>query len=248
MSLGQIGGRTHLADDPVHRALLRTVRHAAESGTPLPNEYELADRLGCSRQQLRHALSALEAAGVIRRRQGAATTVDPLGLQMSVRLEDQFEHTELLARLGYQASVEVRETEPAVLPSRVSALLEVDAGAPAVRTQKRWFADGRPVMLATGFLLMPDREPRELHESVFTAVSAVWGEPIIWDVATPGAAALNAAEAKLLEMPEGTAAMTLELIGVSASGRRLFYALEHHDPSIVRYSLVRTVRPPWGLL
>jgi DNA-binding GntR family transcriptional regulator len=246
MSLGHIATRSLLVDDPVHRALLRTVRDAAETNTALPNEYELASQLGCSRQQLRHALQALESAGVIRRRQGAATTVDPLGLQMSVRLEDQFEHTELLARLGYQASVEVLESTPSQLPTRVAALLEVDTNAPALRTRKRWSADGRPVMLADGYLLVPDRQERELPDSVFAAVSELWGEPIIWDVSTPGAAVLDAEQAELLRMPVGSATLTLELLGVSASGRRLFYAFEHHDPSIVRYSFVRTVRPPWS--
>lgn len=247
MSLGQIGTRTLLADDPVHRALLRAVRHAAETGTALPNEYDLAEKLGCSRQQVRNALAALESAGVIRRRQGAATTVDPLGLQMSVRLEDQFEHTELLARLGYHASVEILESTSARLPARVAALLDTDPDTPAIRTRKRWSADGRPVMLADGYLLVPDREERALPDSVFSAVSVLWGEPIIWDVTTPGAEALDAERAKLLDMPVGTAVLTLELLGVAASGRRLFYAFEHHDPSIVKYSLVRTVRPPWGM-
>lgn len=247
MTIGQLGGRSVLGDDPVHRALLRLVRFAAETGTPLPNEHELADRLGCSRQQVRHALAALDGAGVIRRRQGTPTTVDPLGLQMSVRLEDQFEHTELLARLGYSATVEVLDSMPTPLPARIAALLGADLGSPALLTRKRWFADGRPVMLATGYLLMPDLQPRDVHDSVFTAVSTIWGEPIIWDVTTPGAVALDAEDAEMLQMPVGAAVLTLELIGVAASGRRLFYAFEHHDPSIVRYSLVRSVRPPWGI-
>ena len=229
-----------------HR-ILRIVRHAAETGTPLPNEYDLAERLGCGRQQVRHALGALETAGVIRRRQGTPTTVDPMGLQMSVRLEDQFEHTELLARLGYEATVEILETEIALLPGRVAALLGVERDAPAVRTRKRWAADGRPVMLADGYLLVPDREERALPDSVFSAASALWGEPIIWDVTTPGAVALDAERAALLGMPEGAAVLTLELVGVAASGRRLFHAIEHHDPSVVQYSLVRSVRPPWGI-
>ncbi|MFT4210686.1 MAG: GntR family transcriptional regulator [Microbacterium sp.] len=250
MRLDPLTSRTQTADDPVHRALLGVVRQAAASGEALPNEYDLAERIGCSRQQVRNALSALEAAGILRRRQGAPTTVDPLGLQMSVRLEDQFEHTELLARLGHRASVELLENEPARLPARIAALLGVPESAPALRTLKRWSADDRPVMLAEGYLLLPDAADahRDMPSSVFAAVSALWGEPIIWDVTTPGAASLDAETAALLRMDPGAATLTLELVGVAASGRRLFYAFEHHDPAVVRYSLVRTVRPPWGLI
>ena len=101
-------------------------------------------------------------------------------------------------------------------------------------------------MLAIGYVVMPDAAPRDLHDSVFTAVSQVWGEQLIWEVATPGAAIVEGADAADLGRPAGSPVMTLELIGVSASGRRLFYGFEHHDPEIVRYSFVRTVRPPWN--
>ncbi|MEF2976256.1 GntR family transcriptional regulator [Subtercola sp. YIM 133946] len=233
-------------DDSLHRSLLRLAREAAAAGTALPGEFELIDRLGCTRQQLRNALADLERIGIVQRRQGAATTVDPVGLMMSVRLEEQFEHSELLARLGYRSSVEVLESVPEPLPPHIAALLQVEAGHPSVRTTKRWLADDRPVMLASGYILLPDFEPRMLNDSVFTAVADVWGESLVWEIATPGAENLHGDEARRLEMSEGSAAVTLELIGVAASGRRLFYAFEHHLPEFIRYSLVRTVRPPWS--
>ena len=103
-------------------------------------------------------------------------------------------------------------------------------------------------MLASGYLLLPDFSERELDDSVFTAVTQVWSESLVWEVATPGAVALDAETARLLERPEGTPVMTFELIGVSVSGRRLFYAFEHHLPEVVRYSFARSVRPPWAAL
>jgi len=230
----------------IHDELLRYVREAAANRTALQGEFELIGRLGCTRQQLRNALAELERQGILRRRQGAATTVDPVALRMSVRLEDQFEHSELLARLGYRSEVEVMETEPEPLPAEIAAILDVEAGIPSVRTKKRWLADGQPVMLASGHVLMPDLETRVLHDSVFTAVSEVWGETLVWEVATPGAVVLDDALAADLRMPVGAAAMTLELIGVSARGRRLFYGFEHHHPDFVRYAFVRSVRPPWS--
>lgn len=248
MSLGQIGVRTLLIDDPVHRALLRRVRDAADHATALPNEFDLARELGCSRQQLRNALTALEGAGILRRRQGAPTKVDPVALQMSVRLEDQFEHSELLARLGYRAAVEILDSRTVPLPEHVATLLAAEPGARAVRTRKRWTADGRPAMLADGHLLVPESHEGPLPDSVFDAVRLLWGEPVIWDVTTPGAAVLDEEHAELLGMPIGAPVLTMELVGVAVSGRRLFHAFEHHDPAVVQYSLLRTVRPPWAHL
>lgn len=237
-----------MTDRSLHNALLREVREAAAANAPLPGEHELTARLGCTRQQLRNALSELERQGVLRRRQGAPTTVDQVGLRMSVRLEDQFEHTVLLSRMGYQAGVEILSSAIEPLPASIASLLDVEPGSPALRSLKRWRADGRPAMLASGYLLLPDASERTLDDSVFTAVTQVWNESLVWEVATPGAAALDAEAAGLLERPEGTPVMTFELIGVSVSGRRLFYAFEHHLPEVVRYSFMRTVRPPWDTL
>ncbi|MFF9565122.1 GntR family transcriptional regulator [Leifsonia sp. NPDC014704] len=234
-----------MTDRSLHNQLLREVREAAAANAPLPGELELTARLGCTRQQLRNALAELERQGILRRRQGAPTTVDQVGLRMSVRLEDQFEHTVLLSRMGYEAEVEILRSEVEPLPPSIAALLDAEPGSPALRSVKRWRADGRPAMLASGYLLLPDGAPRELDDSVFTAVTQVWNESLVWEVATPGAAALDAGQAALLERPEGTPVMTFELIGVSVSGRRLFYAFEHHLPEVVRYSFARTVRPPW---
>jgi DNA-binding GntR family transcriptional regulator len=237
-----------VTEPSLHNALLREVRSAAAANASLPGELELTARLGCTRQQLRNALAELERQGILRRRQGAPTTVDHVGLRMSVRLEDQFEHTVLLSRMGYQAGVEILESRIEPLPGAVAALLDVPEGSPALRSVKRWRADGKPAMIASGYLLLPDSAERELDDSVFTAVTQVWHEPLVWEVATPGAEALDGAQAALLERLVGTPVLTFELIGVSVSGRRLFYAFEHHLPEVVRYSFARSVRPPWGAL
>src|ERR1700736_6649243 len=92
---------TAVADEErIRRGLLRRVREAAAEHRRLPGEFDLAAELGCSRVQLRQALADLDRMQVVRRRQGAATVVDQVGLRLNVRLEEQFEHAELLARLG----------------------------------------------------------------------------------------------------------------------------------------------------
>ncbi|MBZ4487461.1 GntR family transcriptional regulator [Microbacterium sp. cx-55] len=231
----------------VLHGLLRYVREAAESRTPLPGEFELTARLECTRQQLRNAMTTLEAQGIVRRRQGSVTTVDPIALRLSVRLEEQFEHAELLDRLGYQAEVETLSSTLTVLGADAGAVMELAADMPAFAIRKRWRADGAVAMIADDLLPLPDRvEPPAPTESVFTAAARAWGEPVIWEVSTPGVTTLPPELAELFERPAGTAVMTFEIVGIGASGRRLMHSMEYHDPDIVAYSLVRTVRPPWG--
>lgn len=230
----------------VHHGLLRFVREAAQNRTPLPGELELTARLDCTRQQLRNAMAELETQGIVRRRQGTVTTVDPIALRLSVRLEEHFEHVELLHRLGYRASVETLSSEVTALSVHLAALMELPDDTHALTVRKRWLADEAVAMVADDVVpvdadFVPDRS-----ESVFAAAARACGEQVIWEVTTPGVMALDDELAAVFERPVGTPVMTFEFIGIGASGRRLMHSREYHAPEIASYSLVRTVRPPWG--
>ncbi|WP_170285630.1 GntR family transcriptional regulator [Microbacterium rhizomatis] len=230
----------------VHHGLLRFVREAAQSGVPMPGEIELTARLECTRQQLRNAMADLEAQGIVRRRQGTVTTVDPIALRMSVRLEEQWEHAELLDRMGYRSAVDVISFHTGQIAPGVAALMELPEQTLALRVRKRWRADDAVAMIADDVVPIPHRVEFTPSESIFTVISQVWGEPVIWEVSTPGVVALDEEMAELFERPVGTPMMTLEFVGIGASGRRLLHSFEYHSPDIVSYSLLRTVRPPWS--
>lgn len=235
--------------------VLRHVREAAAAQCALPGEVELAERLGCSRKQVRDALAALEQQGIVLRRQGAATVIDPVALRMSVRLEDQLEYSLLLSQLGYEAATETLSVGEISTPPELAALLMTEAGAPAARIVKRWRADGQVAMVARTTLALPadpgpagpvlaDAVPVDLSQSIYVVSREVWGESVLWEVTTPAAVALPEQDAELFERPAGTPVLALEIIGIALSGRRLFHASELHDPSVVSYSVTRTVRPP----
>jgi GntR family transcriptional regulator len=235
-------------DTRVRAGVLRYVREAVAGNHPLLGEIELSRQLSTSRQQVRHALSALERQGIVRRRQGASTIVDPIALRMSVRLEEQSEHEDLLSRLGYQPSVEVLESGLTPLPPDLAPLLTTDASDAAFRVVKRWSADDQPAMLAVNHVALPPGMVGDLNpaDSVFAIAERAWGESIVWEVATPGVCLLSASEAGLLDLPIGAPTLTIEIIGTTVTGRRTFHAFEWHNPAVVTYAFVRTVRPPWS--
>ena len=126
-----------------------------------------------------------------------------------------------------------------------AGLLDVPARTPAARVRRRWTADGAPAMVAEDILLLPPGEGQVPEEPLFHAAATLWGEPVVWEITTPSAAAADGDLATLLGLPEQSPLMVFETVGMLAGGRRIFYALEHHKSDLVQYSVVRTVRPPW---
>ncbi|WNM23459.1 GntR family transcriptional regulator [Demequina capsici] len=232
--------------DSIQMQLLRYAREAAASRAPLPGELELTARLGCTRQQLRNAMAGLERQGIVRRRQGTVTTVDPIALRMSVRLEEQFEHTDLLNRLGYRAEVDVLSSETITIPSHIAALMELPTDTLIASARKRWRADGQVAMIAHNSLPLPGAIEVDPAESIFDAIARIHGEAVVWEVTTPGLARLDETLAAQFEREVGEPVMTFEFVGIGASGKRLLHSMEYHDPQLVSYSMVRTARPPWA--
>lgn len=236
----------------LRRGVLAIAREVSTTGGALPGEHELARRLDANRPQVRRVLAQLEQQGIVRRHQGAATTVDPIALQMTVRLEEQLEHRELLDRLGYEPGVELLGQERMPLSSPLTEILGAPAHAPAILARKRWTADGRPAMLAENVLLLPDTagaddgaDGIDAGRSIFDLVEELWHEPVVWEVATPGVENVAEPHASLLGLPVGAACMTFTIVGVLRSGRRVFHAFERHNPAIVQYSVVRRFPEPW---
>jgi len=219
---------------------------AGTSGLVLPGEPKLASQLGVGRATLRDALTRLEAEGLILRRKGADTIVNPAAFDLAARIDLQVDFAEILRDCGFEASMVLIEDEHAMLSEPAANALGLDVGTPALRTLKRWNADGRPVMVAVDWVPLPaDSEVTPLaSRPVFEIAAEISGEETAWEVASPGALAVEAEIAEILQLEAGSAIWTLERVGIGRSGRRSFFAFEYHVPSIVRYGFIRSLQRP----
>jgi len=244
------------ARDGARTALLRLAREAAYAAQPLPGEHELARRLGITRGQLRVLLAELEQHGILRRQQGAPTLVDPVALGLATRLEDQLEYSVLLQRMGYTPSVQLVDAEVAPLPPEWVSAPGAPVARESLRIVKRWLADGVPAMVAENHLALPAGESaRELRESLseaeladslFALARRVWTQPVIWEIARPGARLAGERTAQLLGCDAGDAVLTLQNVGVAHDGTRVYLASEAHRPDAVHYTVVRSFAQPWN--
>ena len=234
------------ADDLVDR-LRRFALRAGRRGEPLPGEPTLAQALGVSRPSLREGLARLESEGLIGRRKGAETAVNPGALEMIARFDHQVEYADLLAAAGFEPSMELLEAGVTRLPAESAVRLRRDAGIPALRTVKRWRADGRAVMVAIDIVPAPDGGHENLHEAdpgsgLFELVRRISGTSVTWELAWPGAEVPKSHVRGWLETAPDAAALTLDLVGVARNGARAYHALEYHVPGAVPSGFIRTVR------
>jgi GntR family transcriptional regulator len=233
------------AESSLGDRLRELARRAALTGEPLPGEPTLAGELGVSRPALREALARLESEGFLRRRQGADTIVNPGAFEIGVRFDQQVEFAQVLRDAGYTPTVEVLESGPVALGPADAEVLGVDAGGPAFRTVKRWLADGRAAMVAVD--VIPSEDPVDVERldpgaGLFELVRRIRGVGAEWELAWPGAALAPAAVRRWLDLPTRSAVLTLDLIGVSRRGDRVYRAMEYQVPGFVRPGFVRSVR------
>jgi DNA-binding GntR family transcriptional regulator len=213
------------------------------TGSVVPSEMQLASQFGVSRATIREALKALETEGLLLRAKGMVTIVNSAALDMRARIDLQVDFAEILKDAGYKATTVVLDAAMSSLGRDEAAALGLPEGSSAFRTVKRWDANGQPAMLAMDWLPRPDgREEIDPMVPVFELAASIWGEPIGWEVAVPGAVAARSPVDRWLGVRQGSALWTLDRVGMGRTGRRCYLAHEYHIPSAIRYGFVRPLR------
>jgi GntR family transcriptional regulator len=239
------------AADPVNRPSLperlREVwRDAAGEGSLMPGEPALAELLGVSRPALREAMVRLAAEGLIDRRQGAGTAVNLAALEMPIRLDRQTPFETALANAGYATSQDLIESGPVQLDDIQAERLRLPIGSPALRTVKRWRADGAVAMVAVDLLPVPegaDVADVDPQPSVFVSTIDLHGHEAVWEPAWPRACVVDRRLSRWLELPVGSPVLTLDVMGISRSGFRCYLATEYHVMEAVPQGLIRCLVP-----
>ena len=123
----------------------RIINAEFEAGR-IPSENHLATELNVSRNTIRDALSRLEMEGIIFRRQGAGTFVNPANLLIKTRLEEIVPYDILIREHGYTPDVKLIKVEEREAESDLLAALNLSEKEPVVLVHKLFLADGSPVI------------------------------------------------------------------------------------------------------
>jgi len=240
-----------LAQQVAHEILseIETGTMAREGGL-LPSEAELSQHFGVSRATVREALSRLDLAGVVIRRQGVGTYINSRR-NGSAAVRGWFDDATALmdfvrtADSGARANIIECHVRQA---GEVARHLEIAASAPVVAIEKLFLSENHPVIHCVNVVSLSLVEANsvadvcarfEAVESTYEFLDQVCHRRVHHQQSEIRAVAANEQMARLLDCPPCTALLRVEEVGYSSELQPVFYGLNHFRGDLVTFRQVR---------
>jgi GntR family transcriptional regulator len=194
-------------------------RGAIKPGDALPSERDLAAKVDVSRVTVRKAVLHLVQDGVLVQRHGSGTFVAPQPHRVEQSLGQLTSFAEDMARRGLPLrSVMLDRGVYDPSPEETMAL-GLSSGEPVARISRLRISDGTPLAIERASIsadVLPD--PALVADSLYAQLDRSGNRPVR-AIQRIRAANLTEADARLLEISVGAAALHIERIGYLASGR-----------------------------
>jgi GntR family transcriptional regulator len=216
-------------ESSIHQRLEGALRELITSGqikagTVIVGELELADKLHLSRHTVRHALGVLADEGLLRRERGRGTTVvtdtPPPVIERSLASFYAFAWEARAAGAEQRSRILERSALPA--SEVVAKRLRLRRGALVERIVRERTLNAEPLVLETAFLPHAlasalDTDVLE-HGSIYDALERAHGLAVSLAHETIQPTILRRATARLLAVPSGSAAFSVERTTWSDTG------------------------------
>ena len=210
-------GRRSLAYLRVRQSIQKMIESGElPPGHALPGERELAKMLDLSRVTVRKAIAGLAEEGLLTQRHGAGTFVAERIVKSFSKLTG---FTDDLRARGLKPRVKFLERELREVSPEESLALHLSPGAAVVRLRRLRFAGDKPLALETTVVpqsILPD--PQLVKLSLYDALEKLGCRPTR-ALQRLRAVALDADQARLLQLPEREPALSIERRAFLDDGR-----------------------------
>jgi len=187
-----------------------------ESGHALPSERDLADELAVSRVTVRKAIAGLVEDGMLVQRHGAGTYVAERIIKSFSKLTG---FTDDLRARGLKPRVEFLERSIGTVSPEEALALSLSPGARVVRLRRLRFAADKPLALEN--TVVPQailKDPKSVKLSLYEVLERMGCRPTR-ALQRLRAVALDADQARLLALPTGSPALSIERRAFLEDGR-----------------------------
>ncbi|PSJ58741.1 GntR family transcriptional regulator [Kumtagia ephedrae] len=209
---------------PLYLKLKRSIEEAVRRGVllpgdALPSERDIAAKADISRVTVRKAVQDLVRDGLLVQRHGSGTFVARAVERVEQSLSLLTSFTEDMARRGKTLRSEWLDRGIYAPSPEEMMVLGLSPQESVARVSRLRIADGTPLAIeraALPAMALPD--PTAVGSSLYAALEKTGSRPVR-AIQRISAANLGAADARLLDLPTGTAGLHIERISYLASGK-----------------------------
>jgi GntR family transcriptional regulator len=208
------------------REILEGLVTSLAPGSALPSERVLAERYGVARMTVRGEIDRLTSEGLTYRVHGRGTFVAEPRVAQALTLSSFSE--DMRARGMTPGSI-VLARELVEASDRLALRLELAPGAPLLRLDRIRTADGSPLAVEEAYVptsRYPGIEDVDFSEgSLFQILTAGWSVQLRDAEQRVVAVAIEAHDAKALEVAPGSAGLRFQTLARDADGVPVYYAI-----------------------
>lgn len=216
----------------------------------LPSEEELAELVGVSRITIRSALNELQSEGLIFRKQGKGTFINPQALKIKVQLSPVLLFKDMIAKSGFTPSVKIMHISKINASDEIAKLLDLEPQSIVYLTKKMFYANNQPCAYCIDYfsealvdkeLTMDDLNSN--RNSIFEYLYEHFNIDITWDK-TEIQTVTN------LEVDELSNAfelgsrcinsfLLLKSVNYTENSKAILYAEEYINTDFINFSMIR---------
>lgn len=209
---------------PLYLQLKRWIEDAIHSGAlnagdALPSERDLAQKTDVSRVTVRKAVTQLVKDGVLVQRHGSGTFVATRTQRVEQSLSQLTSFTEDMARRGMAVRAEWLDRGIYIPSPEETVILGLSSGGHVARISRLRLTGDAPLAIERATLsadILP--EPQKIEDSLYRHLDKSGYRPVR-AIQRIRAENLGEKDAKLLDLPVGTAGLRIERTSYLASGR-----------------------------
>lgn len=231
--------------------ILKLVLSHRDSSERLPSETTLAKKFNVSRVTVREALSSLERRGIIVRKQGRGTFVNPNIPDVSriqTHLDTPIEITKLIELSGRTPKVKLITYNFGPTDEEIADGLKINPDASTFTVHKLFSADGDPAVYIINVIPLDleiysdtSLSIEEVNPSlqIYQLLADCFGQSIAYQVSSIEAEAANEMIAVHLECQVGDPLLFIEEIGYNRKDQPIMFTCGYYLPGMIHFSLVR---------
>lgn len=219
-----------------------------EVSKKLPREEELSRLLGISRVTLRSVLDDLAAEGIIIRKHGKGTFVNPHFREISCRFDQGIHFMDLIKSNGYTPRMEILYVKIENAEKEIASALKINPGSQVITWLKVFYADEHPCAISYDYVPVEFFSEEALEklkaykDSIFYFFHEETGRTITWEkveIDTILSDDILPRRINVKGLEARKPFLFLRSVNYDEANKECIYMREYVNTSILKYSQIR---------